>query len=170
MGKIDQIISANDSWEEGKHPRAEDGKFGSGGGSAAASGGPQYRFAGQPPEPSSKPTSNEGYGSAGAGKHGERLQHAWEKEPRSGDTPIKRPPEASKAPAPATKPAGPSAASGGKSKAPFVNDFMKGSKSREEDMSRLSRLPDDHLRKALDLITSHRLTDEDSVYMKELLR
>lgn len=60
--------------------------------------------------------------------------------------------------------------SGGKSKAPFVNDFMKGSKNREEDMSRLSKLSDEHLKKALDLITSHRLTDEDSVYMKELIR
>lgn len=58
----------------------------------------------------------------------------------------------------------------GKSKAPFVNEFMKGSKNRESDMSRLSALSDEKLKKALDLITSHRLNDEDSVYMKELIR
>lgn len=58
----------------------------------------------------------------------------------------------------------------GKSKAPFVNEFMKGSTNREADMARLSSMSDEKLKAALELLTKHRLTDEDSVYMKELIR
>lgn len=108
--------------------------------------------------------SGGGGGGSPAEKAGNRL-YRFAGQPDDG--PAKAKPAATKttsASAPASKPAG------GKSKAPFVNEFMKGSKNRESDMSRLSALSDDKLKKALDLITSHRLTDEDSVYMKELIR
>lgn len=57
-----------------------------------------------------------------------------------------------------------------KSKAAFVNEFMHTSTNREEDMTRLGKLPDEKLRAALKVLTDNRVNDEDAVYMKELIR
>jgi hypothetical protein len=58
----------------------------------------------------------------------------------------------------------------GKSKAPFVNEFMKGSKNREQDLDRLSSMSDEKLKKALELLTKNNVNDDDAKYMKELIR
>lgn len=58
----------------------------------------------------------------------------------------------------------------GKSKAEFVNDFMKGHLSRENDLFRLSQVTDDNLKKALEVLQTHNVNDDDAKYMRELIR
>jgi cell division septation protein DedD len=188
VGKIIEHRADSD-FKESDHPRAKDGKFGSGGGNASSE------------------EKNGGYGGAGIGKNGTRVQHAWEKEarPELGDRKIEWDPSqvarwqtqtsgatgtkatqvsqgAKTTPAstavksaPTTTAPSPQAAptnseSGGKSKAPFVNEFMKGHTNREQDLSRLSGLSDEKLNQALALIEKYNVNDDDAKYMKELIR
>jgi hypothetical protein len=196
LERVRTVSRADADFKESDHPRNSDGEFSSGGGGGKSYVGTTYRFAGQPDDPapvgkhtgsSSGAEKNGGYGGAGVDKHGNRIQHAWEKEPRAGDHPITPPPSSggqkpaatpAVAPKTASTPAPQSSkptsavspSSGGKSKAPFVNEFMKASKNAEEDMNRLSQMSDEKLQKALKLLTDNRINDEDAVYMKELIR
>lgn len=212
------LVARADDFKESDHPRDKGGQFSSGGGGgmspAEKSGGPLYRFAGQPKDPpavgkrSTSGEQNGGYGSAGTTKNGVRVQHAWEKEgrPELGDrniewdpvkvarwqaqtsgaagakaaTPVAgvktapASPAAKSAPTPplasSSKAAPATSAPGGQSKAPFVNEFMKGHTNREEDLSRLSGMSDEKLNKALELLKKHNVNDEGAKYMKELIR
>lgn len=177
--RVSDAISRSDSdWSESDHPRDGGGQFSNGGGGSSGGksyAGTEYHYAGQPPEPGSTASSNseknQGYGGAGITKHGTRIQHAWEKDPRPGDHRITPPPAASTSESGKTpKTAQGAPASTGKSKAAFVNEFMKAHKNREQDLSRLSQLSDEKLKKALELIEKHNVRDEDAKYMKELIK
>jgi len=172
-------------FEENKHPRDKGGKFGSGSGGAAdphtAAGGAvtkQYT-AGGPDDPSKTsmvvtkeyhyagPPDDEGHnGPAG------KLDPAKVKASQEGAEKVNKMMSGHYEPQAAKEASehSPRAAQGGMSKAPFVNAFMKDHKNREDDMSRLSKLPDDKLKTALQLLTKNKVDDEDAKYMKELIR
>lgn len=170
-------------FEESKHKRGPGGQFGSGGHAAAAKPKydpyraetqvtvhKEYKFAGQPDDPGHENPASKldpekiKAAQAGSAKVSEMMGKGGEKpgtETKKSDKfGAVKPVAASEKSARASQ--------GGASKAPFVNEFMSGHKNREDDMSRLGKVPDEKLKKAYELLA--KVTDEDAKYMRELIR
>jgi phage-related protein (TIGR01555 family) len=172
-------------FEESKHKRGPGGQFGSGGHAAAdphtTAGGAktevnppaqskgtvtttkEYRFAGQPDDP-----GHERVASALDPKKIKATQAGSEKVASLMSGAEKKPDAYSAVKPVAANEKSPRAQQGGASKAPFVNAFMSEHKNREDDIQRLSKLPDEKLNKAYSLLKN--INDEDAKYMKELIR
>ncbi len=164
-------------FEEGKHKRGPGGQFGSGGHAAAGNKADraetsvvvhkEYKFAGQPDEPGHENPAGkldpEKIKAAQAGS--EKVAGMMGKGAAEG---AKKPDAYGAVKPVAANEKSPRAQQGGASKAPFVNQFMSEHKNREDDISRLGKIPDEKLNKAYSLLKN--VNDEDAKYMKELIR
>lgn len=174
-GKDLTEFSMDATFEESKHPRDKGGKFGAGGsyrpngtegkgaihvehpeGATGIKHAVEYTFAGQPDD---GPSTG---GKLDSGKIDKAKKDAEKVSALMSGTYEKQPAKAANVKSVRAE-------QGGVSKAPFVNAFMKDHTNAEEDMARLSKLPDEKLKAALHLLTSHKINDEDAKYMKELI-